>query len=230
MTGNRGPARERTAGGAGSRRRRGSGHQLREVVLHAATELLAQLGDVDALTMRAVAAAAGVSAPSVYRHFPDKHTLVRAVITDRFAEFTATLQTAARDAGTRGGGPLEELEAIAHAYVEAGLARPGHYRVLFSATGAGPTGLGLDPDTAHPGAASFRALVGAVAACLPPARHEDPSSPQTVLVLATELWASLHGLVDLRITKPEMPWPEPGPLIGWALEPVRSASRTEDLR
>ena len=52
--------------------------------------------------------------------------------------------------------------------------------------------LGLDAETEHPGAASFEALVNAVAACLPPSGRADP------LALATELWASLHGIVDLR--------------------------------
>jgi hypothetical protein len=37
------------------RRRRGSGHELRGVVIGAATDLLAELGDVEALTIRAVA-------------------------------------------------------------------------------------------------------------------------------------------------------------------------------
>jgi len=57
-----------------TRRRRGTGHELREVVIAVATDLLAELGDVEALTMRAVATAAGVTPPSVYRHFPDKQT------------------------------------------------------------------------------------------------------------------------------------------------------------
>jgi AcrR family transcriptional regulator len=84
---------------AGRRRRRGSGHELREVVLRAATNLLAQLGDVDALTMRAVATASGVTPPSVYRHFPDKSALVQAVIAERFAQFTDALQSAAAAGG-----------------------------------------------------------------------------------------------------------------------------------
>lgn len=45
--------------------------------------------------------------------------------------------------------------------------------------------------------------------------------------LATELWASLHGIVDLRITKPEMPWPEPAALIDPALAAVLAATRPE---
>jgi AcrR family transcriptional regulator len=199
-----------------ARRRRGTGHELREVVLRVATDLLAEHGDVDGLTMRAVATAAGVTPPSVYRHFPDKETLVRAVVTERFAEFTDTLRAAADAAGKA---PMARLEAMSRAYIHTGLVQPGHYRVLFSATNAGPAGLGLPAGTEHPGAASHRLLVEAVAACLPARRRDE------ALALATELWASLHGIVDLRITKPELPWPEPDALIDAALAAVRAAAR-----
>jgi AcrR family transcriptional regulator len=196
-------------------------------VIRVATDLLAELGDTGALTMRAVAAAAGVTAPSVYRHFPDKQALVRAVITRRFEEFTSMLRAAADAAAadapaaaSAGEQPMARLEAMARAYVRSGLEHPGHYRVLFSATNAGPAGLGLHGETEHPGAASYRMLVEAVAACLPARRRA------AALPLATELWASLHGIVDLRITKPELPWPDPGVLADAALAAVRSATAT----
>lgn len=201
-----------------TRRRRGSGRELRTVILTATTELLGELGNVDALTMRAVATAAGVTAPSVYRHFPDKESLVRSVLEERFTAFAATLAAAAQEATDRGCGPLARLEGMAHAYVRAGLDGPGTYRVLFSATGAGPDGIGLAPGAEHPGADSFRSLLDAVTACL--ALPGDPSAAE----LAVELWASLHGVVDLRITKPEMPWPEPSPLVERALGPIRAAA------
>jgi AcrR family transcriptional regulator len=163
-----------------------------------------------------VAAAAGVTPPSVYRHFPDKETLVRTIVTERFAEFTDTLRAAADAAGKA---PMARLEAMSRAYIHTGLAQPGHYRVLFSATNAGPAGLGLPAGTEHPGAASHRLLVEAVAACLPARRRG------AALALATELWASLHGILDLRITKPELPWPDPDALIDAALAAVRAAAR-----
>lgn len=197
------------------RRRRGTGHELRDVVVRVATDLLAQLGDVDALTMRAVATASGVTPPSVYRHFPDKETLVQAVIAERFEEFTSLLRVAGASASPQ---PLARVEAIARAYLRFGAEHPGHYRVLFSATNAGPAGLGLRPAIEHPGAVSFRLLVEAVSACLPAPRRA------AALPLATELWASLHGMVDLRITKPEMPWPDPDVLIDAALAAVRAAT------
>lgn len=196
------------------RRKRGTGYELHDVIVRVATDLLAQVGDVEALTMRAVATAAGVTPPSVYRHFPDKQALVRTVITARFDEFTSML----RGAAATGDQPLSRLEAMTEAYVHWGLEQPGHYRVLFSATNAGPAGLGLDGDTEHPGAPSHRLLVDAVAACLPPSRQAAS------LPLATELWASLHGIVDLRITKPELPWPDQDVLIRTALDAVRVAS------
>ena len=199
---------------SGTRRTRGTGHELRGIVLERATGLLAELGDVDALTMRAVASASGVTPPSVYRHFLDKDTLVHAVIAARFEEFTAILRVAAA-ASDR---PMARLEAMARTYVKWGLAQPGHYRVLFSATNAGPAGLGLPQQTEHPRAQSYRTLVDAVAECLP-GPHRDAAP-----VLATELWASLHGIVDLRITKPEMPWPGWDQLVDAALTAVRSAA------
>ncbi len=199
------------------RRRRGTGHELRDVVIRVATDLLAELGDVDALTMRAVATAAGVTPPSVYRHFPDKQTLVRTIITERFEGFTRVLRAAAASAGEQ---PMPRLAAMSRAYVRSGLDRPGHYRVLFSATNAGPAGLGLPGETEHPGAASYRELVEAVAACLP-ARRRGAAPP-----LATELWASLHGIVDLRITKPELPWPDPDVLTAAALAAIRAATNS----
>lgn len=198
------------------RRRRGTGYELRDVAVRVATDLLAQLGDVDALTMRAVAAGSGVTPPSIYRHFPDKETLVQAVIAERFDEFTSLLRAAAASASPQ---PLVRVEAIARAYLAFGADHPGHYRVLFSATNAGPAGLGLRPGIEHPGAVSFRTLVEAVSACLPAPRRA------AALGLATELWASLHGVVDLRITKPEMPWPDPDVLIDAALAAVRAATR-----
>jgi len=200
-----------------SRRRRGTGHELRDVVVRVATDLLAEVGDVGALTMRAIATRAGVTPPSVYRHFPDKESLVATVVAERFDEFAGMLRAAVASGGDQ---PLSALAAMARAYVRFGLAQPGHYRVLFSATNAGPSGLGLPDDVEHPGAASFRILVETVSACL----HEAGDLPASALPLATELWASLHGIVDLRITKPELPWPDPDVLVGAALAAVRAAA------
>ena len=197
------------------RRKRGTGHELRDVIVRESTALLAERGDVDALTMRAVATAAGVTAPSVYRHFPDKQALVRTVITERFDEFTNVLTAALSSAGDL---PWTRLEAITRAYVRWGVHQQGHYRILFSATNAGPAALGLESGAVHPGVASFRLLIESVAACLSPLGRDQ------AMRLSTELWASLHGIVDLRITKPEFPWPEDEVMVSTALVAVRASA------
>ena len=59
-----------------TRARRGEGHRLREELVAAASDLLGELGDPNQLSMRAVAAAAGVTPPSIYLHFADKTALL----------------------------------------------------------------------------------------------------------------------------------------------------------
>ncbi len=55
----------------------------------------------------------------------------------------------------------------------------------------------------HPGAASFIALVDAVQRCLDMGTHAGRDGN----FLAIQLSAWVHGLIDLRISKPEMRWP-----------------------
>ncbi len=187
----------------GQRRRRnprGQGGRLRGELIEAAGALLAERGDADEVSIRAVAAAAEVTPPSVYRHFPDRRTLLRAVVEERFRDFDQRLS----DAEAGGGDAFEALHRRCRAYTAFAKDHPGHYRLLFSATSLGPKGVGTYGRTEHPGAASFVALVDAVQRCLD-AGARDPGRGS--FFVAIQLWTSLHGLVDLRISKPEMPWP-----------------------
>jgi AcrR family transcriptional regulator len=102
-----------------SRNRRGEGGRLREEILTAATELMDSGGL--AVTLRAVAHRAGISAPSIYQHFPDRSTLVLAVVRESFAELADLLRAAADDS----------LFAVCDAYVDFARRRPERYRVMF---------------------------------------------------------------------------------------------------
>jgi AcrR family transcriptional regulator len=116
------------------RHRRGEGARLRGELIDAASRLLAELGDAERLSVRAVARAAGVTAPSTYRHFPDKRSLVRAVVEERFRDFDRVLDQA--QAGSSD--PFDALKRRCRAYLRFAREHPGHYRVLFSATSLGP--------------------------------------------------------------------------------------------
>src|SRR5579862_5195814 len=77
-----------------SRSRRGQGDQLRDEILAAAERILIETNDQAALSIRAIAAAVGVTPPSIYLHFADRNDLVFAVC-ERHAEHLDQVMTQA---------------------------------------------------------------------------------------------------------------------------------------
>src|SRR5581483_12470957 len=65
---------------------RGQGQLLREEIIAAAERLLIERGSEDAVSIRAIADAVGVTPPSIYMHFADKDELFMAVCEARFDE------------------------------------------------------------------------------------------------------------------------------------------------
>jgi len=192
------------------RHRRGEGALLRDEVLDATATLLAQRGDGREVTIRAVADRVGVTPPSIYRHFTDKADLLRAVVEARFEHF----RTVMRAAEATSTAPCDVLRRRCHAYVRYAHDHPGHYRLLFSAMDLGPAPLGLTEGREHPGRPAFEDHVGAVTRCLE--RGKGPHDPGSTFI-ALLLWTQLHGIADLRISKPEMPWPPAEDLVDAAL-------------
>lgn len=191
------------------RNRRGEGELLRAEILDAATRLIGQTGDAEALAIRTLAHEVGVTAPSIYRHFDDKAAILRAVVEERFADFTERMKASTR--GSRS--PFNALRRRCEAYLRFAEEEPGHYRVLFSAASLGPVHIGVT-DGPHPGAPSFFALVESVQRCIEAGAR--PGNDPTFA--ATMLWSTLHGFADLRISKPEMPWPSGDQVVRQILE------------
>src|SRR5262249_6452485 len=118
------------AEGAASRDRRapgGRGARLREDILVAAARLLEETRDPDAVSLRAVAGAVGVSPPAVYRLFAGRSELIFEVCERRFRE----LDLVCEEAAAASPDPLESLRLRGRAYVRFGLAHPEEYRVWF---------------------------------------------------------------------------------------------------
>jgi AcrR family transcriptional regulator len=179
------------------RARRGEGHRLRGELIAAASALLAELGDANQLSMRAVADAAGVTPPSIYRHFPDKQALLDAVLEERWQELYQALAAAVED------DPFRSLRAVCLAYVRFAEEHPGHYRVLFSA--AGPAGV-TEERARHPGGPSFNLLLEAIQRCLD-AGAAVPAGRDSWF-LAAQIWVTGHGVIDLRYGQRfPFPWP-----------------------
>src|SRR6516225_5196353 len=79
---------------ARARNPRGQGERLREALIDAAIELLADLQDVEALSVRAVTARVGVTPTALYLHFADKDALLVAVKARCFEELRARVLAA----------------------------------------------------------------------------------------------------------------------------------------
>lgn len=138
-----------------------------------------------AVTVRAVAQRAGVTATALYRHYADKEALLTAVAARGFAALVERFEQA------RPGRPAREaLTALGMAYVDFAYNHPHLHGLMF-----GPRVPGADANSELSALAeqSFRLLVEATAACL------GPQAPlQKTMSTAVALWSLVHGYATLR--------------------------------
>ncbi|GAA1964662.1 TetR/AcrR family transcriptional regulator [Amycolatopsis minnesotensis] len=115
-------------------------------IIDAALELLARDGQ-DAVSTRAVSAAAGVQPPTLYRFFGDKDGLLDAVAAKGFSDYLAT-----KTASPHSDDPVRDLRAGWDVHVEFGLANPALFLLMYGRPRTG---------AASPaGAEAFRVLAG----------------------------------------------------------------------
>ncbi|MDQ3760552.1 MAG: WHG domain-containing protein [Actinomycetota bacterium] len=159
---------------------------LRIRLLDTAGELLTSEGP-DALSLRRLAAAAGTSTSAVYALFGGKPGILRALFIEAFTRFAAHLDTV-----TPTDDPLADLLALGRAYRVSALADPHLYAVMFDSPVPG-----FEPtlqDYAH-AEATFAPLLNTVrrASAAGLLVDADPG------LIATALWANVHGLVSLEL-------------------------------
>ncbi|MGW2642505.1 TetR/AcrR family transcriptional regulator [Streptomyces sp. NPDC001348] len=143
--------------------------RAREIVA-AARDLLEESGPA-LLTMRTLADRLGIKAPSLYKHFPDKHAVEVELVAQLLTESAEALEAAeSRAPGS--------LEALATAYRDHALAHPHLYRLA--------TERPL-PHAELPAGLEDRAALPLLRAC-----GGD-------LDLARAVWAFAHGMVILEI-------------------------------
>jgi AcrR family transcriptional regulator len=176
---------------------RGEGGKLRSLILDAADTLLADTGDVTAVSMAKIARAVKRTEPTVYAHFADKASLIEAVCERTFERLGTTTDVALAGIDD----PWVRLDVRARVYVEFATQHPEHYRLLFSTR----TKRSRDRDelerlTAYAGFAGLRADV---AACInaDTMAHTDPD------LVALSMWSSVHGIASLLVTHPTARWP-----------------------
>jgi AcrR family transcriptional regulator len=154
---------------------------LEERILKAAQMLWKRGGD-KALTMRAVAWAAGTNTPAVYRRFKDRQALVRALL----------LRIAARIREQFAAGTT--VEGMAEAYVDSALREPHEYELFYTNARwlSPPKKAKLQP--IRESRPNFGFVEQQLAARLG-GRPEDHTQ------LALAMWATLHGATTLLLSK-----------------------------
>jgi len=159
---------------------------LRASLLTAASDLLAE-GGPEALTVRGIASAAGVSTMGVYSRFGGKEGVVDALLADGFR---ALLDEMRRRPPSND--PRADLLACAQAYRRFALANPTRYEVMFAT--AWP---GFEPsaDSLVCAAGTFAEVMANVQRALDAGVLDGFEAHE----LAASIWATCHGLVSLEI-------------------------------
>lgn len=174
-----------SGGRCGSKRGYHHGN-LKEALIKAALDLIAQKGPAG-FTFAEAARAAGVSPAAPYRHFRDRDALMADIARRGFDLFADRLE-AAWDEGRPE--PLAAFKRVGNAYLAFAREEPSFYTAMFEA-GLPPD---LDPELAQAGDRAFavlRAATEAVVADLP----QDRRPP--VGMVSYHIWALAHGIAGL---------------------------------
>ncbi len=157
---------------------------LRQALLKHATKLLDKEG-VEAVTIRAVARAAGVSHAAPINHFETRNALLTALATSFFDNLAADIDAHEQSADDK----LARVRAFAAALVEYGLRYPQRYRLMWRR------------DLLLPDAAlqlSMDGIYERLTAELSGVRRRHGKSTHTV---ATAMWSLAHGYISMRIDR-----------------------------
>src|SRR5947209_20017838 len=175
---------------AGPRRpnARGQGERLREEIISAAVQMLGDLADDEALSLRAVARAVSISPTSVYLYFPDRDALVAAAMRRCHAE----MLQAADEAQAAQQDPALGLRARILAQAAWMQEHPGLHKVMHESK----VGMPFKE-------AAFTRTTAAVQRCM----DAGIAPPGDAATVALDLRTAVIGMLSLRINEPDLPWP-----------------------
>ena len=160
--------------------------ELRLRLLDQAGQLVSARG-IDALSVRAVAAASGTTTAAVYALFGGMPGLLSALYAEAIRRFAAhqSLVPTSDD-------PVEDINALGRAYRASALADPDYYQVMFG--GRLDTAV-MSAELGQAATSTFMPLLDAVTRAIRSGAFA-PVDPSTA---ATILWANVHGLVSLEL-------------------------------
>ena len=184
---------------------------MRDEILDATEQLLAEKGDQRAVSIRAVAERVGKTSPSIYLHFDDKDSLIIAVGERQFED----LAEASRRAQEGLTDPIERIRACGHAYVRFALDHPEQYRNLFMGRESDQVVMPAEESREDLAAqTAFQSLHESVEEAYSAGRIAGPDP----MITSLGLWASVHGVASMLVAKPSFPWPDPDDFVDLMLD------------
>ena len=191
-----------------ARKPKGDGHLRRAEILAAAQRIFVEHGYQGA-TVRRIADEVGVSPTALYMHFRDKSEIMLEICRDAFARIVepqVRILALPLD-------PVERVRLVLDAYLDFATENPDVYWLVFN---RGP-GERLEAEahaTAHAlGRECFARFETAVAEVAATGRLQVEAE-----VAAQALWAAVHGLATLLISKSDFDWAAPDVLRGALLD------------
>ena len=171
---------------------RGQGELLRDEIISTAVQMLDDLADDEALSLRAVARALSISPTSVYLYFPDRDALVLAAMQRSHEQM---LQTA-EEAEVEHENPASALRSRLLAQAAWAQQHPGLYKVMHESK-----------VSRHPGMPFKEILLAGTTAAVQRCMDAGVAPPGDALTVALDLRAAIVGMLSLRINEPTLPWP-----------------------
>ncbi len=159
----------------------------RQILLAVALELMEGPDGVDGVTMRAVAAAAGVTTMATYKHFKNRDALLRAATAaeyPRIAGYFARANARAEVPGMHG----------MLGYLNYALDHPQIFRYMFSSPRA--DAFAFPHDLSEGRSPTFNILLGVVSELMERRILRSDAVAETAL----SIWAHAHGLISLYLS------------------------------
>lgn len=175
----------------------------REQILDEAQRLFLEHG-LENTTTRQIALAVGISQPSLYAHFTSRDAIAVEMCVRAFGSLERRLCAVNRSLA-----PSRRLRDLCRAYIDFGLEEPAAYRVAFMAEIAVDDQNGIHRGL-EAGLATFSLLRDAMIAHV--------GAEEEAEIAAQSVWAGIHGLVAILLTRPEFPFVERNRLIEAHLE------------
>ncbi|MBI3653604.1 MAG: TetR/AcrR family transcriptional regulator [Acidobacteria bacterium] len=185
--------------------------QLRQEILDAARELFVKEG-YENVSMRRIADKIEYSPTTIYLYFEDKTELFFAICEETFAKLSKKLEVLAKE----GKDPVENLRKGCRSYVDFGLKHPNHYKLTFINFPALQVGKEHYLREESAGMKAYEHMRQAVQECIDKKKLRDSNAD----AVSQALWAVIHGLTSLLVTKPDFPWVKKDQLIELTINSV----------